>query len=70
MPPAIPLNAPQIPPHWQGLMWGTLPIGSSILALLVLLIPERKPLESRGSFPYPAADENLYRGGWHREYRE
>jgi hypothetical protein len=43
-PPAVPMNTALIPPHWQGLMWGTLPFGSSILALLVLLIPgERWP---------------------------
>jgi hypothetical protein len=62
VPPAIPLNAPQIPPQWQGMMWGILPIGSSILALLVLLIPERKPLESRVSFPSPAEEEELVSG--------
>ncbi len=54
IPPATPLNVPQIPPHWQGLMWGILPFGSSILALLVLLIPGKKPLESRVSYSYPA----------------
>jgi hypothetical protein len=42
VPPATPVNAPQMPPHWQGLMWGILPLGSSILAMLVLLIPERR----------------------------
>jgi hypothetical protein len=43
-PPAVPMNTALIPPHWQGLMWGTLPFGSSLLALLVLLIPgERGP---------------------------
>ena len=57
IPPATPLNAPQIPPHWQGVMWGFLPIGSSILALLVLLIPERRPLESRVSYPFPTEEE-------------
>jgi hypothetical protein len=53
VPPAQPLNAPQMPPHWQGLMWGIFPFGSSIVALLVLLIPEkrRQPVEAR----YPAA---------------
>jgi len=61
IPPATPLNAPQIPPHWQGLMWGILPFGSSILALLVLLIPEKKPLESRVSYSYPA-EEHLVSG--------
>lgn len=41
VPPAAPVNAPQIPPHWQGIMWGTLPFGSSLLAILVvLLLPE------------------------------
>ena len=57
VPPATPLNAPQIPPHWQGVMWGILPFGSSILALLVLLIPEKRPLESRVSYPTPAEEE-------------
>ena len=33
-PPAAPMNMAHIPPHWQGLMWGTLPFGSSLLALL------------------------------------
>jgi len=41
VPPAMPVNAPQIPSHWQGILWGTLPFGSSILAILVVLIPER-----------------------------
>jgi hypothetical protein len=57
VPPATPVNAPQIPPQWQGLMWGILPFGSSILALLVLLIPERRPLENRISYPSPAEEE-------------
>jgi len=42
VPPATPVNAPQIPPHWQGILWGTLPFGSSIVAILVLLLPERR----------------------------
>jgi hypothetical protein len=42
VPPAQPINAPQMPPHWQGLMWGILPFGSSILAILVVLIPEKR----------------------------
>jgi hypothetical protein len=42
VPPAAPVNAPQMPPAWQGIMWGTLPIGSSFLAILVLLIPDDK----------------------------
>lgn len=42
VPPATPVNAPQIPPHWQGIMWGIFPFGSSILAILVLLIPDSR----------------------------
>jgi hypothetical protein len=45
VPPALPINAPQMPPHWQGMMWGILPFGSSLLAILVILIPEKKPYE-------------------------
>ena len=47
VPPAEPINAPQMPPHWQGLLWGTLPFGSSLLAILVVLTPgERRRLPS------------------------
>jgi len=51
VPPATPLNAPQIPPPWQGLLWGILPIGSSILAMLLALIPDRKPVATTASQP-------------------
>jgi hypothetical protein len=42
VPPAVPVNAPQMPPRWQGVLWGTLPFASSILALLAVLIPEKR----------------------------
>ena len=42
VPPATPMNSAQRPPHWQGVMWGTLPFGFSILALLVIWIPEKR----------------------------
>jgi hypothetical protein len=61
VPPALPLNAPQIPPHWQGLMWGILPFGSSILAILVLLIPEERRYEREADESF-VADENLAHG--------
>jgi hypothetical protein len=61
VPPALPLNAPQIPPHWQGLMWGILPLGSSLLAILVLLIPENKPFESRADEPQVADEQLVHR---------
>jgi hypothetical protein len=49
VPPATPVNASQIPAHWQGLMWGILPFGSSILAILVVLLPDRKRDEMRAT---------------------
>ena len=58
VPPAMPVNAPQIPPHWQGLMWGILPFGSSILAILVILLPEKRRREC-GTDQYLISEENL-----------
>jgi hypothetical protein len=57
VPPAEPMNVPQIPPHWQGVLWGTLPFGSSILALLVVLIPEKRREEVLAESPVPAEAE-------------
>lgn len=57
VPPATPLNAPQIPPAWQGLLWGTLPIGSSILAMLLILIPDKKPATARVPQSEPAKED-------------
>jgi hypothetical protein len=61
VPPATPINAPQVPPHWQGLMWGILPFGSSLLAILVLLIPGEARYKLRADQPI-VADENLVHG--------
>jgi hypothetical protein len=42
VPPAHRIDSDAIPPAWMGLMWGTLPIGVSVLAIfLVLLLPAR-----------------------------
>ena len=61
VPPATPLNAPLIPAHWQGIMWGILPIGSSLLAILVVLIPEkRRPRREAGQLN--AVNKNLMQG--------
>lgn len=62
VPPAAPMNAPQMPPHWQGIMWGIFPFGSSLLAILVLLIPERTRLRDEAEVDYPAG-RNLVQGG-------
>jgi hypothetical protein len=60
-PPAVPMNTSLIPPHWQGLMWGTLPFGSSILALLVLLIPDGRRFSGEEA-GMPVAGESLEPG--------
>ena len=56
--PAVAVNAPQIPARWQGLVWGVLPIGSSILAMFLVLIPERRWHRQRVVQPR-AADQDL-----------
>jgi hypothetical protein len=58
VPPALPVNAPQMPPRWQGLMWGILPFGSSLLAILVVFIPEKRRRERRAEASF-ATGENL-----------
>ena len=37
VPPATPVNVSQIPSRWQGIVWGTLPFGSSLAAILLLM---------------------------------
>ncbi|MGH9343099.1 MAG: hypothetical protein ACRD19_04990, partial [Terriglobia bacterium] len=58
VPPATPVNAPQIPPRWQGLMWGIFPFGSSIVAILVLFIPSERRQKARAGRPI-APDEGF-----------
>jgi hypothetical protein len=55
VPPAHSIQSDAVPAPWEGLLWGTLPIGSSMLAvLLVLLLPMRRraedPIEMAGHF--------------------
>ncbi|HET6840428.1 MAG TPA: hypothetical protein VFK06_01875 [Candidatus Angelobacter sp.] len=48
------------PTQLEGLLWGTLPIGSSILALfLVLAIPDKRRVSETIAFPSPAAESAL-----------
>ncbi len=56
-PPALPVNSAQMPPRWQGLMWGTLPFGSSLLALLIVLIPEKRLFKRSADEPIAAREE-------------
>jgi hypothetical protein len=59
VPPARPMEVGFVPPRWQGIMWGILPIGSSILAIVVLvLLPDRKRMAEPLTFP--AAEQPVY----------
>ncbi len=52
VPPAHPMEFGDVPPPWQGIMWGICPIGSSILAIfLVLALPERRRVTQPLEFP-------------------
>ncbi len=43
VPPAHRIQSDAVPPAWMGLMWGTLPVGASLLAIfLVVLLPPRR----------------------------
>jgi hypothetical protein len=43
VPPAHKIYSDAMPTAWEGLLWGILPVGSSILAiLLVILLPDRR----------------------------
>ncbi len=60
VPPArqIDWGANVMPAPWEGLLWGTLPMATSILAiLLVVLLPERRRLARAVEFPAPVATE-------------
>lgn len=59
VPPATPIDSPQKPQPWQGILWGILPIGSSVLAMLLVLIPSQQRAEEQGSAPAkPATAEH------------
>jgi len=60
VPPARPIQSDAMPAPWEGLLWGTLPLGSSILAiLLALLLPDRVRAERVVEFPSPTG-EHVY----------
>jgi hypothetical protein len=62
IPPAHPMEYGRKPTTTEGLMWGTLPIGSSLAALLlVLVIPDRRRKLATIEFPLISSDEPLLR---------
>ena len=52
VPPAAPMNTADIPPSWQGLLWGTLPVGFSLLAILAVMIPDKRGRETEYAETY------------------
>jgi len=42
VPPAAPMNSAEMPTRMQGILWGTLPVGFSILAIFIVLLPEKR----------------------------
>ena len=67
VPPARPIPSDAMPTALEGLLWGTLPLASSILAiLLALLIPDRARARTEVLLPFP---EREMQGALVREVR-
>ena len=57
VPPAHRIDSDAIPPPWMGLLWGTLPLGVSVLAIfLVLFLPATQPLRKAAESPRAIAE--------------
>ena len=64
VPPAQPLHYSFMPPPWHGLLWGLLPIGSSVLAILLLILwPDRRRVREVVEFPSSVVSPVYARGG-------
>lgn len=46
-----------VPPAWQGLMWGLVPVGASLFAIFVVLLPDRRRYPETLEFPADTPDE-------------
>ncbi len=59
VPPARPLDfGGWVPPRWQGIMWGILPIGTSFLSFaIVMFLPDRRRAQPALQFPTVAPAE-------------
>jgi hypothetical protein len=57
IPPARPIPSDAMPTALEGLLWGTLPLASSILAILMaLMIPDRARVRSDVVLPFPTPE--------------
>lgn len=48
-----------VPTWWEGVMWGVLPVGASLLAIFAVLLPERRRYSQAIEFPAPPAEGEL-----------
>jgi hypothetical protein len=63
VPPAKPIELNARPAPWEGLLWGTLPVAASLLAIfLVIVLPERKRSDEVIEFPATAPESVYLRG--------
>jgi hypothetical protein len=65
VPPATAIDSRQRPLAWEGILWGILPIGSSILAFLLVLIPNRRWADEKlsgSSEPFSVREDHLVLG--------
>jgi hypothetical protein len=62
VPPATPMNASDMPTHLQGLLWGILPIGASILAMLIVFLPEEQLHRAWATEPPYGSNDLVSRG--------
>jgi len=51
-----------VPPVWQGVMWGVVPVGVSLLAIFLVLLPDRRRYTETIEFPTSKASEITMRG--------
>ena len=52
VPPATPIESDQMPPVWHGIMWGILPIATSLLAIFVVfMLPDQRTVSETIEFP-------------------
>ena len=63
VPPAQPVNYNTPPAPWEGVLWGILPVGASLLALfLVIALPDRRSVSEPIEFPATAPETVALRG--------
>jgi len=61
VPPAHRIESDAIPPAWMGLLWGTLPIGASVLAIfLVLFLPASQRVRKEVASTVPVEEREKH----------